>query len=63
MPKRAQRGLGLLVIGLPCWWIGLRVDQNAESVGADVAGVLFASVGVVCTLVGLVMLAVGLLRD
>lgn len=69
MPTRIKRGLGLLLLGIPLWVVGLAFVQNDGpdgEVGAAIYGIgggLIGLAGVVCVLVGLGMIIWTLLRD
>lgn len=64
MPDRVKRGLGLLVLAVICAWVHFafrgELGETGVMVGiAETAGIAAAA----CALGGLVMIALGLLRD
>lgn len=69
MPTRIKRGLGLFLLGIPLWAIGLAFTTNDGPSGEPwavlygLAGALIGLAGVVCVLVGLGMMIWTLLRD
>lgn len=68
MPRRTKRGLGLLLLGLPTWGIGLALAQWRYPDGvmewiAPIATLLVLLAGLVSAVVGFVMIVWGLLRD
>lgn len=69
MPTRIKRGLGLFLLGIPLWLVGLAFATNYGPVSEPWAtlygltGALTGLAGVSCVLVGLGMIIWSLLRD
>lgn len=66
MSKRVKRGLGLVVVAVIALAVAVMlgaVDASSSNEFVDIAGVLVGWVTVLSGLGGLVLIAVGLLRD
>lgn len=62
MPEKVKRGLGLVVVAAIALVV-LLLARGADGSGAEVVSFLAGVIALVCGLVGLVLIAVGLLRD
>lgn len=62
MPERVQRGLGLVVVALIALLVSAALRQAGNPVLDGFAAMAGLTTGV-CGLVGLILIAVGLLRD
>ena len=64
MPLNIRRGLGLLVVALMSWVVGaIAVQYERDHLAIELLSVIAAASAVVCAVVGLVLLAIGLLRE